>query len=72
MDLSGDWALGDGVPNTEELSRVLAGTDRPRRIAYDTDDLGSWDSSLLTYLVRAAGIAAERAVEEDRGGLRSG
>jgi phospholipid/cholesterol/gamma-HCH transport system permease protein len=70
--VGGDWKVHEGVPAVDEIERGLSGADRPVRVVYDASSLGEWDSSLLTFLLRAADVAAEHGVGEDRDGLPGG
>jgi phospholipid/cholesterol/gamma-HCH transport system permease protein len=57
--LAGDWLLAGALPSTREvLDRI--GSSAIRRVAFGTDELGRWDTALLTTLVtihRAADAA---------------
>jgi phospholipid/cholesterol/gamma-HCH transport system permease protein len=57
--LAGDWLLKGALPsNKDAVDRIR--NDRPSRVAFDTGDLGDWDTALLTTLV-AIRRAAEAA-----------
>lgn len=68
--VSGDWKLGRRSPDFRSLvadARADAGTTR--RIAFDATDLGTWDSSLLVFLLQARDYADARQLELDRTAL---
>lgn len=48
--LTGDWKLGHPVPRLDRLLEERTGGSGGTSIAFDTTGLGSWDSSLLTFL----------------------
>jgi phospholipid/cholesterol/gamma-HCH transport system permease protein len=56
----------------EVIDRELGGQGGPARIAYSTEGLGAWDSSLMTFLVRVAELAKAGGFTEDRAGLPEG
>ena len=70
--LSGDWSVHGGVPSITEIDAILAQAPHAAQLSYVTSELGDWDSSLLTFLVRVTSCAAEHGVEEDRAGLPEG
>ena len=52
--VSGDWALDQPVPRFEQLFEAEAPGSAVRSVGFDAADLGSWDSSLLTFLRQGA------------------
>lgn len=64
--LSGDWRLDAGVPR---FADVIDTTTTVRDLAFDTDALESWDSSLLIFLLQARDDCEEHSVEFDTAGL---
>jgi phospholipid/cholesterol/gamma-HCH transport system permease protein len=69
--LSGNWSVHGGLPSVSTIDDALEGS-QATRLAFDTGDLGDWDSALLTFLIRVASCAAEHEVTEDRDGLPEG
>jgi phospholipid/cholesterol/gamma-HCH transport system permease protein len=83
--LSGEWALEQGMPRFEQLmgdagttarasgesddDASPASTTPPRVMAFDATELGSWDSSLLVFLLQAEEYAGAHALEYDTAGL---
>ena len=55
--LAGDWLLKGALPSSQEALDRLR-DDPPSRVAFDTGDLGDWDTALLTTL-----LAIRRAAE---------
>jgi phospholipid/cholesterol/gamma-HCH transport system permease protein len=70
--LTGTWSLDLGLPSTSELERELEITPRARRVAFNTSELGPWDSALAAFLARAGELCRARGVETDRSGLPPG
>jgi phospholipid/cholesterol/gamma-HCH transport system permease protein len=50
--LSGDWELEQPVPRFAESVGAREAGVRVHAIAFDTAELGAWDSSLLTFLLQ--------------------
>jgi len=72
VTLAGDWSIRSGIASVTDVETQLKGSPPPERITYDTRELGSWDSALLTTLIRVANAAAAHDVPEDRAGLPDG
>lgn len=70
--LAGPWRMSGGVPDPEGVEQALRGEPAPRRLAFEADALGAWDSALLIFLERVAEVAGERGVTIDRSGLPRG
>jgi len=69
--LSGDWTLGARLPSVEPLAPEIEA--RPTsRVVFDADELGDWDSALVTFVYAVAGLAGMRDVPVDLGGLPRG
>jgi len=71
ISLQGDWQLGTGVPSTARIRTDLSDPSSPRRMCFK-DDLGHWDSTLLTFLMNCQDLAAEKNIEFDSTGLPEG
>jgi len=69
--LAGSWRLESGLPSGSALERELAG-GHARGIAFDTRELGTWDSAILVFLAGVSSVARERDVHVDRSGLPEG
>ena len=69
--LAGAWSLESGLPSVADVERVLAGGGAAG-IAFDTRELGPWDSSVLAFLAGTSKLARERGVPMDRSGLPDG
>jgi phospholipid/cholesterol/gamma-HCH transport system permease protein len=70
--LAGAWQMESGVPDPGELEQALNTAPIPRRITFDSQALGAWDSSLLMFLERLREKAAGGQIEIDRSGLPQG
>lgn len=68
--LAGPWQLKGRLPSTQAVRQeVESGL---RRLCFDTQALGAWDTGLLTFLTELERFCKEHSVEVDRAGLPSG
>ena len=70
--LSGDWKLGASLPSVDEVRSNLEAVPRARLAAFETRDLHSWDSGLLTFLLKIIGQCSELNVQVEKEGLPPG
>jgi phospholipid/cholesterol/gamma-HCH transport system permease protein len=70
--LAGDWKLGNQLPSVQVVADELTATDVSKGVAFDTRELGGWDSGLLTFLLAVIGHCAQQNVAVDREGLPAG
>lgn len=70
--LSGKWRVRHGLSKTDSIQAELSRNTRLRCLAFQTRELSSWDSMLLSFLMRLRGVAAERGLELDTGALPRG
>jgi phospholipid/cholesterol/gamma-HCH transport system permease protein len=68
--LSGRWCLDQALPAHEELDAELR--QGVRRLAFDVEALGAWDSGLLTFLSGVFKACAARGIAVDQSGLPQG
>lgn len=70
VTVSGDWSLERPQPRFDELIRdVGRNAERARTLAFESGDLGEWDSSLLIFLMQCQDYCDERKIEVDPAGL---
>lgn len=67
--LSGDWELERPTPRFHELLEEGASGRTARRLGFDTTELGSWDSSLLTFLFQGLNYCETHGLEFTAEGL---
>jgi len=70
--LAGQWELRHGLASTGAVESELQRERRPSTIAFDTHELGLWDSSILTFLARVSSVCRQRGVALDGAGLPAG
>jgi len=69
--LSGDWFLRHGLPPLETVRQALADQPETRRIAFATEGVTGWDSSIVTFARQVAELCPDQ-VEVDISGLPEG
>jgi len=70
--LGGNWNIVDGLPSSEQLQKQIGSTPFPERVAFDTRELGAWDSSLLTFLIKLTNFCRGKSVPISYQGLPEG
>lgn len=71
VQLSGAWRLTAPRAPIADVVREIAQAP-PRRLAFDTSGLQSWDSSLVTLVQRLRIVAREASIEVELSGLPAG
>ena len=69
----GDWKITEQLPTAAEMQKRLdPGKGGMRRIAFDTKELGEWDSGLLTFLINIFEACSKAKIEVAKEGLPEG
>ena len=71
LELRGLWRIHAGLPDAGAAERALA-RDGVRRVEVADAGMESWDSALITFLLRLDAAGREREVEFDLSGLPDG
>jgi len=50
LHVAGTWRLNRATPTGDAAVGELAAMPRPRRVTFDSSDLGGWDSSLVNFV----------------------
>ena len=72
VKISGEWKITESLPSTADVEKALESAKAIRRIAFDTKDLGAWDSGLLTFLIKIFEACSTAKIEVDKDGLPEG
>ncbi|NTV31901.1 MAG: hypothetical protein HGA50_01255 [Deltaproteobacteria bacterium] len=72
VKLSGDWKITESLPSALDAEKSFDSAKGIRRVAFDTKDLGQWDSGLLTFLIKIFEACAKAKIEVDKNGLPEG
>jgi phospholipid/cholesterol/gamma-HCH transport system permease protein len=70
--LAGDWLLGNALPGIEPVLENLRKSPAPAGIAFDTAELGDWDTVLVARLVSIRRDAEANGIAIDESGLPEG
>ena len=70
--LAGDWLLGNALPGIEPVLENLRRSPAPAGIAFDTAELGDWDTALVARLVSIRRDAEANGIAVDESGLPEG
>jgi len=72
VTLSGDWKLGGDLPGADKIERTLQDRAGVRQVVFDTRQLTSWDTALLTFLVNVHKIGSRQKISVNHDGLPDG
>jgi phospholipid/cholesterol/gamma-HCH transport system permease protein len=72
LRLIGAWSLKAGIPSAADVQGRIASTGISKGVAFDSRELTSWDSSVLTFLVEVSELCRQRGILMDREGLPVG
>ena len=70
--LAGDWTIKEELPAVEEVQRQADSGPPVQHIAFDTQDLGRWDSGLITFLIKLFEQFSQSQIDTNREGLPEG
>ena len=71
VNLSGDWRLGSDRPGSDAIVRELVATGL-QRVGFESSELGTWDSALLSFLRELERACRDAGIEVDRSGMPDG
>ena len=72
VQLAGDFRIGQELPRAEQVKAQLKSGPPVQRIAFDSRELTSWDSGLLTFLIEVLEHCSAAKIEVDKEGLPQG
>ena len=70
--LAGDWLLGGEPPKAETVQQRLANNPAVRRLVFDAQKLGRWDTGLLIFLLNLQNYCAGHNITLNSDGLPEG
>ncbi len=70
--MAGEWKIGGPLPSSSEVTGRLGQTGGTESVAFDTAELGDWDSGVLTFLISVEEFCAEKGIQFDPNGLPEG
>jgi phospholipid/cholesterol/gamma-HCH transport system permease protein len=72
IGISGCWKIGSAAPSIGEALQRVESLPGPARVAIDARQLGAWDSSLVTFLLKLKTCCSKRGWTLDTQGLPPG
>jgi phospholipid/cholesterol/gamma-HCH transport system permease protein len=69
---AGSWKMADELPSANEVQRQLEAEAGIQRVTFDSRDISSWDSGLVTFLIKVIESCSQKRIEVDREGLPKG
>jgi phospholipid/cholesterol/gamma-HCH transport system permease protein len=72
VDLRGPWALESGLPAAGPVLSALDESPATRRLAFRTEGLETWDSTLVAFVHHLAAEAEARGLDVDTSALPEG
>src|SRR5262245_63274563 len=72
LHLAGNWTIHTAAPAVTEVQQQLDASPPVRRLAFETRELGAWDSRLLTFVRQVLEGRASRQTLVDQQGLPEG
>ena len=70
--IAGHWKLGAELPGADQVERMLASRPGFRNLVFDTRELASWDTGLLTFLVNLRKFCSQQKISLNNDGLPKG
>jgi phospholipid/cholesterol/gamma-HCH transport system permease protein len=72
LRISGDWLITAATPGPDDVQVDLTAGLEPRTVAFDSHGLGTWDTSILTFVIQLSDLCRDRGIDVDRSGLPQG
>jgi phospholipid/cholesterol/gamma-HCH transport system permease protein len=71
VGVAGDWVAQSGIPGLRAIEKELAGGGITA-LAFDTSELGRWDSGLVAFVLQCLGLCEKNRIEFRTETLREG
>jgi phospholipid/cholesterol/gamma-HCH transport system permease protein len=72
VQLAGEWQIRQPMPSPTEVEQQINAGPAVRHLTFAAQDLGNWDSGLLTFLRKVEALCQKREISVDRSGLPDG
>lgn len=72
VEIGGHWKTRAGLPGTEAVEKEMRAGAGLRRLEFETAGVGTWDTSLLAFLIKCLALAKERGWQIRQDGLPEG
>jgi phospholipid/cholesterol/gamma-HCH transport system permease protein len=70
--LTGSWKLGETLPSTDDVRQKIEASGVIHHISLNAEQLGEWDSGLLTFLRKLWKFCLNSEIALDSSGLPAG
>ena len=72
VKLTGNWIIGTELPLAGQVLQKIESVGNIRRVGFQAEKLGDWDSSLLTFLKNISDFCANNKLAFEKDGLPEG
>jgi phospholipid/cholesterol/gamma-HCH transport system permease protein len=72
VQLAGEWQIRQPLPSPAEVEQQINAGPAVQHLIFAAQDLGSWDSRILTFLRKVEALCRKREINVDRSGLPDG
>jgi phospholipid/cholesterol/gamma-HCH transport system permease protein len=72
VQLMGEWQIRQPMPSPAEVEQQINAGPAVRHLTFAAQDLGNWDSGLLTFLRKVEALCQRHEISVDRSGLPDG
>ncbi|NOY12791.1 MAG: ABC transporter permease [Deltaproteobacteria bacterium] len=72
LHFSGDWRFVDGIPDVDQLIERLPNAEECRLLSFNSEQLGKWDTGLMTFLINLLDNCRQQQISVDNAGLPAG
>ena len=72
IQFSGNWRMQDGLPSFHEFQTQIESESGVQHLSFDTQDLSSWDSGFMTFLLKILDLSSRLGIQVDNSGLPDG
>jgi phospholipid/cholesterol/gamma-HCH transport system permease protein len=72
VGLAGNWTIGTELPSLDEVAQRLETAPQVRRLAFEVQELQSWDTTLLPFLLKCQALCSERQLTCELSNLPEG
>ncbi len=72
IKITGTWKIGTEQISAEQVRQKIESNGAVKRVGFFTENLGDWDSSLLTFLMKISDYCTQQDLVFDKEGLPDG
>ena len=72
VKITGNWKIGTKQPSAEQVRQKIESVGTVKKVGFYTENLGDWDSSLLTFLMKISDYCTRQNLTFDKDGLPNG